>query len=106
MSLQLFVLADSPLNKTRLVLVPTVGPKFAPLMVTTVPTGPEVGMMLVILGGGVTVKGRPLLGTPATVTTTLTVPKAIAGTGTSMLVELQLVAVPAEVEPKVTVLVP
>ncbi len=100
------VLAVAPLKLRTLVLVPTVGPKFAPLTVTAVPTGPDVGLTLVILGGGVTVKGKPLLGVPPTVTTTLIEPKAIDGTGTSMLVALQLLAAPADVAPKVTVLVP
>lgn len=104
-SLQLVVLAVVPLKLRTLVLVPTVGPKFVPLTVTAVPTGPDVGLMLVIFGGGVTVKGRPLLGTPPTVTTTLTEPKAIDGTGTSRLVALQFVGV-AIVALKVTVLVP
>src|SRR6266436_894455 len=104
-SLQLVVLAVVPLKLRTLVLVPTVGPKFVPLTVTTVPTGPDVGLIFVILGGGVTVKGRPLLATPPTVTTTLTEPKAIAGTGTSMLVALQFVGA-ASVPVKVTVLVP
>jgi hypothetical protein len=104
-SLQLFVLAASPLNNTRLVLVPTVGPKFAPLIVTTVPTGPNVGFRLVILGGGVTVKGTPLLATPPTVTMTFPV-VAATGTCTSKLVAVQLLAAPAEVVPNVTVLVP
>src|SRR5690242_1300891 len=103
--LQLVVLPTTPLNDTVLTLVPTVGPKFAPVIVTTVPTGPEIGLMLVILGGGVMVKGRGLLATPATVTKTLTGPNAIDGTGTSMLVALQLVGV-AVVVPKVTALVP
>jgi len=103
-SLQLVVLAVKPLNDTVLTLVPTVGPKFVPLIVTTVPTGPAVGLMLVIFGGGVTVNGRPLLATPPTVTTTLPV-VAPAGTGASMLVALQLVGV-AVVPLNVTVLVP
>lgn len=105
-SLQLFDLVVVPLKVTKLVLVPTVGPKFAPLIVTTVPTGPDVGLRLVILGGGVTVKGTPLLATPPTVTTTLTLPNAIAGTCTSMLAGPQLLAAPADVVPKLTVLVP
>src|SRR6267142_154629 len=93
-SLQLFVLADTPLNVTPLTLVPTVGPKFVPLMVTTAPMGPDVGLMPEIFGGGVTVKGKPLLATPLTVTTTLPV-VAPTGTGTSMLVSLQADGVPA-----------
>jgi hypothetical protein len=34
------------------VLEPWVAPKFAPVIVTSVPTGPEVGERLVMLGGG------------------------------------------------------
>lgn len=104
-SLQLVVLPTTPLNDTELTLVPTVGPKFVPVIVTTVPTGPEIGLMLVIFGGGVTVKGKGLLATPPTVTKTLTLPNAMDGTGTSMLVALQFVGV-AVVAPKVTELVP
>ena len=49
-----------PLNAT--VLVPCVAPKFVPVMVTDVPTGPEVGDKLVMLGAGVvTVNVCPLL---------------------------------------------
>lgn len=49
-----------PLNVT--VLVPCVVPKFVPATVTEVPTAPDVGVMLVMLGGGrVTVKLMPLL---------------------------------------------
>jgi hypothetical protein len=60
--------------------------------------------MLEMKGGGVTVKGRPLLATPPTVTTTLPV-VAPAGTGALMLVSLQLAGL-ARVPLKVTVLVP
>jgi hypothetical protein len=73
-----------------------------PLIVTEVPTVPELGVMLFILG--VTVKVTPLLACPATVTTTGPV-VAAAGTGTAMLVAFQLVGV-AAVPLKVTVLVP
>lgn len=48
-----------PLNVT--VLVPCVEPKFVPVMVTEVPTGPAVGFKLVIDGGTTTVKFTPLL---------------------------------------------
>jgi hypothetical protein len=75
------------------------------VIVTAVPTGPEVGFKLVILGvGTVTVKFTPLLATPPTVTTTLPV-VAPAGTDVAILVALQLVAV-AAIPLKVTVLVP
>jgi hypothetical protein len=74
-------------------------------MVIEVPTTPDVGLRLVRLGGGrVTVKLMPLLAWPPTATTTLPV-IAPVGTGTLMLVALQLVGV-AVVPLKVTVLVP
>jgi hypothetical protein len=45
-----------------IVLEPGVVPKFAPVIVTEVPTGPEAGLRLVMLGAvAVTVKLRPLL---------------------------------------------
>src|SRR5438045_41987 len=56
-ALQLVVVAAVPLNAT----VPA-APKFVPVMVTDVPTGPEVGFRLVMLGAeAVTVKFTPLL---------------------------------------------
>jgi len=92
-----------PLNLT--VLVPCVAPKLAPVIVTEVPSTPEVGFRLVMLGAGtVTVKLVPLLATPPTVTTTFPV-VAPAGTGATMLVALQLVGV-AVVPLNLTVLVP
>jgi hypothetical protein len=73
--------------------------------VTGVATVPEVGESPLIAGGGrVTVKVTPLLAWPLTVTTTGPV-VAVAGTGTAILVALQLVGV-AVVPLKVTVLVP
>src|SRR5213594_3955803 len=102
-ALQLVAVAVVPLNLT--LLVPCVAPKFAPAIVTEVPTNPDVGFKLVMLGAGtVTVKLTALLATPPTVTTTLPV-VAPAGTGAIMLVALQLVAV-AAVPLNVTVLVP
>jgi hypothetical protein len=102
-ALQLVAVADVPLNFT--VLVPWVAPKFKPAIVTVAPTSPEVGFRLVIVGtGSVTVKPTPLLATPPTVTTTFPV-VVPAGTVTTMLVALQLVAV-AAVPLNVTVLVP
>src|SRR6266566_2769801 len=101
-ALQLVGVAVAPPNGT--VLVPCVAPKFAPVIVTAAPTGPEAGFMLVMLGGATTVKLTPLLATPATVTTTFPV-VAPAGTGATMLVLLQLVGV-AGVPLNVTVLVP
>ena len=89
--LQLAGVAATPLNFT--VLVPCTAPKFAPLMVTDVPTTPDVGFRLVMLGGdGITAKFIPLLATLPTVTTTFPV-VAPAGTGATMLVALQLVEV-------------
>ena len=76
-----------------------------PLIVTEVPTGPDAGDKLVILGAGtVTVKLTPLLAWPPTVTTTFPV-VAPVGTGATMLVALQLAGV-AAVPLKVKVLVP
>jgi hypothetical protein len=86
------------------VLVPCVAPKFVPVMMTADPTGAEVGLIAVMVGVGRTLKLAPLLGTPATVTTTLPV-VAPDGTSTIMLVALQLFGV-AEVPLKVMVLVP
>lgn len=102
---QLLTAAVVPLKMTA--LVPCVAPKFVPVMTTDVPTGPEVGLKLVMLGGAVTVNGTPLLATPPTVTTTLPV-VAPAGTWTVILTELHPVTAiePAEVPLKVTVLVP
>src|SRR5436309_2197995 len=74
-------------------------------MVKFAATGPCVRLKPEILGPGVvTVNGIPLLGVPATVTTTLPV-AAPLGTGTTILVELQLVGV-ATTALNVTVLVP
>jgi hypothetical protein len=103
-SVQFEALVWTPLNVTKLWIVPTVGPKFVPVMVTFVPIGPELGLMLVIAGGGVTVKTRPLLATPATVTTTFPV-VAPEGTATSMADAVQLEVV-AGVPLNVTVLLP
>jgi hypothetical protein len=78
-----------------------------PVIVTLVPTDPDVGLRVVIVGGcagTVTVKLTPLLATPPTVTTTFPV-VAPVGTVATMLVALQLVAVVA-VPLNLTVLVP
>jgi hypothetical protein len=90
------------LNTT--VLVPCVAPKFVPPIVTTVPTGPALGVRPVMVGVGKTVKLTPLLDSPFTVTTTLPV-VAPAGTGTLIEALAQVVGVPG-VPLKVTVLVP
>ena len=102
-ALQLAGVAVTPLNFT--VLVPCVVPKFAPLIVTDVPTTPDVGFRLVMLGGGgVTAKFIPLLATPPTVTTTFPV-VAPVGTAATMLAVLQLDGV-AAVPLNFTVLMP
>jgi hypothetical protein len=86
--LQVDGVATVPLNVT--VLVPWVAPKLLPAMVAAVPTAPELGVTVFMLGGGSTVNGCPLLGTPFIVTTTLPV-VAPAGTGTAIDVALQAV---------------
>src|SRR5438445_132279 len=73
-------------------------------MVTGVPTGPEVGDRLVMLGGVVSVKLTALLARPATVTSTLPV-AAPLGTGGTMVVGVGLVGV-AAVPLKLTVQMP
>src|SRR6266567_3928736 len=104
-ALQLVGVAVVPLKVT--VLVPWDAPKFVPVIVTEEPTGPEVGLRPVMFGGGrVTVKITWLLPAPPTTTSTRSFPVgAPVGTGTDMLVALQLVGV-AVVPLKVTVLVP
>jgi hypothetical protein len=94
--------AGTPLNVT--VLPPCVEPKFVPAIVTDVPTAPDVGDRLVMLGVGNTVNVTPALGTPLTMTTTGPV-VAPEGTGATMLFALQLVGV-VEIPLNVTVLVP
>lgn len=102
-ALQLVGVAAVPLNVT--VLVPCVDPKFVPVIVTDVPTGPDVGDKLVMLGPlVVTVNETPLLARLLTVTITLPV-VAPLGTGTTIEVALQLVGV-AVVPLNFTVLVP
>jgi hypothetical protein len=87
--LQLVGAPAVPLNET--VLVPCVAPKLLPEIVTDEPTAPETGDALVILGPGV--KLTALLASPETVTTRLPA-VAPCGTGTTILVALQLVGVP------------
>jgi hypothetical protein len=99
-ALQLVGVASVPLNET--VLVPWVVPKFAPAIVTGVPTGPDIGFKLAMLGE--TVKDTELLAPPATVTKTFPV-AAPVGTGATMLVAIQLVGV-AAIPLKVIVLAP
>jgi hypothetical protein len=100
--LQLVGAAGAPLNVT--LLAPWVDPKFAPVIVTEVPTGPPVGERPVTVGADPTVKFTPLLAIPPTVTTTLPV-VAPVGTGATILVALQLVGV-AVVPLNLTVLAP
>ena len=70
-------------------------------------TPPRTGVTDTEIGGGVTVKATPLLGTLFTVTMTVALPiDRVAGTGTEMLVVVQLVALPAPIPPNVTVLDP
>ena len=60
-ALQLEGVAATPLKVT--VLVPCVEPKFVPVIVTEVPTGPELGDSDVMLGGGGGVMTVKLVGT-------------------------------------------
>ena len=101
-ALQVVGVAVVPLNFT--VLEPWDAPKFVPLMVTAVPTVPEVGDSPETVGVGSTVKLTPLLALPLTVTTTFPV-VAEAGTGTLIEVVAQLVGLP-ETPLNVTVLLP
>ena len=101
-ALQLVGGASVSLNVT--VLVPCAAPKLVPVIVTEVPTSPEVTDRFVILGAATTVKLTPLLAAPATVTTTSPV-VAPDGTGAPMANELQLVGV-VGVPLRVTVLEP
>ncbi len=98
--LQLVGVAVVPVNVT----VPVVAPKLTPVIVTTVPTTPDVGDAVMILGAAVTVKATPLLATPETVTTMFPV-VAPFGTGATIFVDVQLVG-GAGVPLNVTVLVP
>jgi len=91
-AVQLVTVVAIPLNVT--LLVPCVEPKFVPVIVTTPPTGPEVGFILEMLGGGATVKFTPLLAILSTVTTTFPV-VAAAGTVVVRLVAVQLITVAA-----------
>ena len=96
--------AGVPLKVT--VLVPCGKPKFAPEITTNAPTAAAGGLKLVMLGGGgTTVKLTPLLDTLLLRDTTTAPVVAPAGTVTEMLVSLQLVGV-ADVPLKLTVPVP
>lgn len=86
------------------VSVDTNVPKFAPVMIALLPAGPEFGLRLAMFGeGAVIVNGAPLLPNPPTMTATLPL-VAPLGTGTTILVSLQLVGA-AAVPLNVTVLV-
>lgn len=99
---QLVGVAVVPLNVT--VLDPCEEPKFAPEIVTEIPTAPKVGDTPVMIGVGLTVKVLPLLPSPKHVTTTLPV-VAPDGTGAMILVALHDVGA-AVVPLNVTVLEP
>jgi hypothetical protein len=101
-ALHAVAVAVVPLN--LIVLVPCVAPKFVPATVTDAPTAPDVGVRVVMLAVGSTVKPTPLLSTPLARTTTLP-DVAPAGTGTTILVALHVVTV-AVVPLNLTVLVP
>jgi hypothetical protein len=74
------------------VTVDMVEPKLVPVIVTAVPTGPEIGERPVMLGVGMTLNAA-LADTPPTVTATLPLPAGAApGTVIVMLVVLQFVA--------------
>jgi hypothetical protein len=98
--LQVVGVAGVPLKANT--LAPWARPRLVPVIVTDVPTVPLVGDMLVRVGGNVIV--TRLLETPWTVTTIGPV-VAPRGTGTTILVLVQLVGVP-RVPLNVTVLVP
>ena len=101
-ALQVVGVVSVPLNRTE--LVPCVAPKFAPVIVTGTPIVADVGDRVVMLGRRPSVNVTPLLGNPPTVTTTgpVVVP---TGTGTTILVSLQVVGVAVVVLNR-TVLVP
>jgi hypothetical protein len=100
-ALQLVGVAAVPLNVT--VLFACVPPKRVPVMVTDVPSAPDAGFRVVMVGGG-TVNSKGLLAWPPTVTTRFPV-VAPNGTRATTLVSLQLVDV-AGVPLNVTVLMP
>jgi len=87
-ALQLVGAASVPLKLTA--PAPCVEPKLVPVIVTEVPTTPEVTERLLMVGAGTTVKLTPLLATPLAFTTTFPV-VAPEGTGTPIVDALQLV---------------
>ena len=100
---QLVGVAVVPLNVT--VLVPFVDPKFAPAIVTDVPTGPLAGVRLVTLGAVAGDGERMRVARDAADRDDDVAGRRASGTGTTMLVADQLVGV-AVVPLNVTVLVP
>jgi len=80
-------LISVPLSRTRYEF------RLAPAIEKFDPTGPDVGVRLMMVGKPV--KLTPLLRVPPTVTTTRLLVLATAGTGTTMLLSLQLVGVVA-----------
>ena len=68
-------LALTPLNITAVAPL-----KFVPLIVTLVPTGPLVGVRLVIVGAGMTVKLLALVAVPPDVVTLTGPVVAVVGT--------------------------
>ena len=100
---EVIVEAAVPLNDK--VPVPCGVPKFVPVIVTGVPTGPVVGDRLVMLGAATTVNVGPLLGTEFTATTA---PPVVAPDGTvaTIAVVVQLAIDVAAVPLNFRVLVP
>ena len=72
-----YVVALALWNRTRVAPV-----KFVPVMVMTVPTGPEVGVNDVMVGGGMTVKGVVVFTEPPGVVTVIVPVPAPLGTVT------------------------
>jgi hypothetical protein len=79
-----------PLNRTAVAPV-----KFVPLIVTLVPTGPLVGVKLVIVGGGVPVEFDTVTVTPADV---VRLPATSRATAVRMWLPLAVVVVSQETE--------
>jgi hypothetical protein len=100
--LQLVTSAATPLNET--VGTPCPANRFVPVIITGVAYAPDDGLRLVMLGVDRTVNPMPLLARLLAVMTTFPV-VAPGGTGTTMLVALQLVGA-AAAPLKDTVLVP
>jgi hypothetical protein len=100
-SLQVVGVATKELKST--VLAPRVAPKLVPVIVTDVPVGPEVGDRLLIAGA--IVKNPGLTMPPADTTTGIVPAGTPPGTGTTIVVLLQLVGV-AAMPLNVTVLAP